>query len=285
MSHRSAAQGRSREPGPWRQRWGREGRRYDVICVAEKYCADSCDRQRNNTSDTSWPRLEESVAEGRRRQTGRAIFRWHFGATSLEQTCRKKVIGCWPMACASPILALMTSANGFFTPCTAKQRMIGWQLINNLHTLRVRHNVILAAGRHLCIWLSKSVRAHIWLKSKTLTENVSWTFPVQQVWEWVAPEVKVGLGKLKYVEDYEASCYANSWWPHLQINALKSTEECMQSLHPNLLAGRRKLERLYKEEFLCDSHVRFYLITYFIMYALFYIQHFGSTVLSFKHVW
>lgn len=38
-------------------------------------------------------------------------------------TCRKKVMGCWPMACASPMLALMTSAKGFFIPWRTQTRI------------------------------------------------------------------------------------------------------------------------------------------------------------------
>lgn len=33
-----------------------------------------------------------------------------------QLTCRRKVIGCWPMAWASPMLARMTSVNGFLIP-------------------------------------------------------------------------------------------------------------------------------------------------------------------------
>lgn len=50
------------------------------------------------------------------------------GLEEVGQTCLKKVIGCCPIACASPMLALMTSANGFFTPCweKAKTQMCLW---------------------------------------------------------------------------------------------------------------------------------------------------------------
>lgn len=33
-----------------------------------------------------------------------------------KHTCLKKVIGFWPIAWQSPMLALMTSVNGFFIP-------------------------------------------------------------------------------------------------------------------------------------------------------------------------
>lgn len=33
-----------------------------------------------------------------------------------QLTCRRKVMGCWPMAWASPMLARMTSVNGFLIP-------------------------------------------------------------------------------------------------------------------------------------------------------------------------
>lgn len=33
-----------------------------------------------------------------------------------QLTCLRKVIGCWPMAWASPMLARMTSVNGFLIP-------------------------------------------------------------------------------------------------------------------------------------------------------------------------
>ncbi len=35
---------------------------------------------------------------------------------SHKHTCLKKVIGFWPIAWQSPMLALMTSVNGFFIP-------------------------------------------------------------------------------------------------------------------------------------------------------------------------
>lgn len=36
-------------------------------------------------------------------------------------TWRRNVMGCWPMACASPMLALITSAKGCFTPYTQQR--------------------------------------------------------------------------------------------------------------------------------------------------------------------
>jgi len=35
---------------------------------------------------------------------------------SRKPTCLKKVMGFWPIAWQSPMLALMTSVNGLFTP-------------------------------------------------------------------------------------------------------------------------------------------------------------------------
>lgn len=57
--------------------------------------------------DLEEPSLESRAAGGRGVTTGRQ---------SSSLTWRKKVMGLCPMACASPILARMTSVKGFFTP-------------------------------------------------------------------------------------------------------------------------------------------------------------------------
>lgn len=41
---------------------------------------------------------------------------WCLLRSEGQLTCRRKVIGCWPMAWASPMLARMTSVNGFLMP-------------------------------------------------------------------------------------------------------------------------------------------------------------------------
>lgn len=41
-----------------------------------------------------------------------------------QLTCRRKVIGCWPMAWASPMLARMTSVNGFLIPCADRRQQV-----------------------------------------------------------------------------------------------------------------------------------------------------------------
>ena len=45
-------------------------------------------------------------------------------------TCLIKVIGLFPIACASPMLALITEENGFFTPCGKRELVDNWLELN-----------------------------------------------------------------------------------------------------------------------------------------------------------
>lgn len=68
--------------------------------------------------DTEGQDLEEPSTESRA-VGGRGVTT---GYSSL--TWRKKVMGLCPMACASPMLARMTSVNGFFTPWKEKKQAV-----------------------------------------------------------------------------------------------------------------------------------------------------------------
>lgn len=65
-------------------------------------------------------------------------------AHSSSLTCRKKVMGLCPMACASPILARMTSVKGFFTPW--ERRGAGSEIGYNHPTAFVPHSTELGTN-------------------------------------------------------------------------------------------------------------------------------------------
>lgn len=120
MCCHSSVQGRNTAQGPSDKRKCESEKCRKGSCV--KVCTDYCIRQEENVGDSLFVKEEESVTQTLISQRRHAIFRLNFGGRAGEQTCRKKVIGCWPIAWASPMLALMTSANGFFIPCIAKRQ-------------------------------------------------------------------------------------------------------------------------------------------------------------------